>query len=100
MDNIAGIPYVVAEFDGGGALQNPVMLPNDVTDAIVVSHGWNNNRADAENLYARLFSSYAAVSNPLPGRCFAIIGVIWPSKRFDEMVAATAAGADAQGSAS
>jgi predicted alpha/beta hydrolase family esterase len=100
MDNIAGIPYFVAEFDKDGALKSPVVLPNDVTDAIVVSHGWNNNRADAEGLYAALFTSYAAVAKPIAGRSFAIIGVIWPSKRFDELVAATAASGDAQGSAS
>jgi hypothetical protein len=100
MDNIAGIPYFVAEFDKDGALQAPVVLPADVTDAIVVSHGWNNNRADAESLYAALFTSYAAVAKPAPGRSYAIVGVIWPSKRFDEMVAATAASGDAQGSAS
>jgi predicted alpha/beta hydrolase family esterase len=100
MDNIAGIPYVVAEFDINGTLKQPVVLPTDVTDAIVVSHGWNNNQADAESLYAGLFTNYAAVASPLPGRSLGIVGVVWPSKRFDELVTATASSADAQGSAS
>jgi predicted alpha/beta hydrolase family esterase len=100
MNYIAGIPYVVAEFDGSGALQNEVTLPDGVTDVIVMSHGWNNDRADAEHLYEQLFTSFAPLASDLQNRKLAIVGVIWPSKRFDELVAATASSNGAQGSAS
>ncbi|MEO6528561.1 MAG: hypothetical protein ABIP93_18230 [Gemmatimonadaceae bacterium] len=100
MDNIAGIPYVVAEFDGSGALQKDVTLPAGVTDVIVMSHGWNNNRDDAEALYQGLFTNFAPLASDLQNRKLAIVGVIWPSKRFDELVTATASSASAQGSAS
>ena len=102
MNDIAGIPYVAAEFDKSGQLVHPVTIPSGVTDVIVVSHGWNNSRQDAEALYARLFANFAAVAQPndLANRNVAIVGVIWPSKRFDELVSATATSAAAGGSAS
>jgi len=102
MNDIAGIPYVAAEFDKSGTLVNAVTVPAGVTDVIVVSHGWNNSREDAEALYANLFANFAAVAQPndLANRSVAIVGVIWPSKRFDELVSATATSAAAGGSAS
>ncbi|MEO8372437.1 MAG: hypothetical protein ABI806_24840, partial [Candidatus Solibacter sp.] len=102
MSDIAGIPYVEAEFDKNGALQNPVNLPPGVTDLFVISHGWNNNAEDARGLYRRLFQNFVAVAAPgdLPGRSFGIVGVIWPSKAFDELVAASGVPGEAQGSAS
>ena len=101
MDNIAGIPYVEAQFDKNGTLQDQVTLPAGVTDLFVMSHGWNNNADDARGLYTRLFTNFIAVAQPgdLPGRSFAILGVIWPSKQFDELVAAAGVPGDAQGSA-
>ncbi|MEO8595707.1 MAG: hypothetical protein ABI759_20475 [Candidatus Solibacter sp.] len=102
MSDIAGIPYVEAQFDKNGILQNPVTLPAGVTDLFVMSHGWNNNAEDARGLYRRLFTNFVAVAAPndLPGRSFAILGVIWPSKAFDELVAASGVPAGAEGSAS
>jgi hypothetical protein len=101
MNAIAGIPYIEANFDKNGKLTSPVTLPAGVTDVIVISHGWNNDKQDAEQLYTALFTNFVAVAQPndLPNRSFAIIGVIWPSKRFDELVAATATSGAADGSA-
>ena len=62
MNDIAGIPYFRAEFDINGNLKQPVTLPADVDEVIVVSHGWNNNQADAESLYKALFTNFAAAS--------------------------------------
>ena len=49
MNDIAGIPYVEAQFDKNGALenQNDVNLPAGVTDLFVMSHGWNNDADEA-----------------------------------------------------
>ena len=99
MNDIAGIPYVRAEFDINGNLKQPVVLPADVTEVIVMSHGWNNNQADAESLYRGLFTNVAAAGGVPRGGKAAIIGVLWPSKRFDELVAATASGNGAGGAA-
>ena len=90
MNDIAGIPYFAAEFDLNGKLKSPVTLPADIDEVIVVSHGWNNNQADAESLYSGLFKNFAAIGGAPRGKA-AIVGVIWPSKRFDELVAASAA---------
>src|SRR3982751_4572100 len=101
MNDIAGIPYVEAEFDNNGNAKNQITLPAGTTDLIVMSHGWNNDSAAARTLYQAFFTNFAAVAQPndLPGRKFEIVGVIWPSKKFDELVAASGSG-NAQGSAS
>jgi hypothetical protein len=103
MNDIAGIPYVEAQFnkDGAPSDQNQINLPADATDLFVISHGWNNDAMEARELYRKLFENFAAVAQPndLPGRKFAILGVIWPSKKFDELVAASSAPDSAQGSA-
>jgi hypothetical protein len=79
MTNIAGIPYLEAPFDKNGAPRSAVLLPEGVTDAIVISHGWNNNDDQARDLYCRLFQNFAAAAPP---DNLVIIGVLWPSKRF------------------
>lgn len=102
MSDIAGIPYVEAQFDKNGVLQTPVNLPPGVTDLFVMSHGWNNNSADARELYRKFFQNFVAVAqaNDLPARSFAVAGVIWPSKKFDELVAVSGVPGGAEGSAS
>jgi hypothetical protein len=101
VNDIAGIPYVEAQFDKNGSPQNTVALPAGVTDLFVMSHGWNNDADTARNLYRAFFTNFVAVGRPgdLPGRSFAIVGVIWPSKEFDELVAVAGAPAGAQGAA-
>jgi hypothetical protein len=102
MSDIAGIPYIEVEFEKNGVLENQVNLPAGVTDLIVISHGWNNSSDDARALYRRLFENFAAVAEPndLTGRSCAIVGAIWPSKKFDELVAVSGAPGGAQGAAS
>src|SRR5512132_55302 len=104
MNDIAGIPYVEAQFnkDGGLENQNEINLPAGVTDLFVMSHGWNNDADAARQLYQKFFENFVAVAQPndLVGRSFAIVGVIWPSKKFDELVAVSGVPGAAQGSAS
>jgi predicted alpha/beta hydrolase family esterase len=95
MNDIAGIPYVAAIFDKDGAASNKqeVKLPDGTTDVVVASHGWNNTQEQAEQqLYIPLFSNFAAVaSDQLQNKKIAIVGVIWPSKRFTDVVDAAVA---------
>ena len=103
MNVVAGIPYFEAEFDKNGKPTSPSpVLPDKVTDLFVVSHGWNNDKDEAEALYEELFTNFMAVGDPadLAGRSLAIIGVIWPSKKFDELVAASGEDQAAGGGAS
>ena len=88
-DTIKGIPYSAAEFDKAGKLLSPPSVPAGTTDLIVVSHGWNNDRAEAEALYTKLFGNFAdvtAADSTIQQRKFAIVGVIWPSKKFDQLM--------------
>ena len=58
-----------------------------VKDLFVISHGWNNDEADARNLYERFFTELckAFAQNAAPGvspqQC-AVVGILWPSKKF------------------
>ncbi|HEU4772664.1 MAG TPA: hypothetical protein VFS68_10970 [Candidatus Udaeobacter sp.] len=94
MNDIAGISYAAARFDKDGAALNKqeVKLPEGTTDVIVASHGWNNTQEQAEQLYTELFTSFAAVaSDQLQNKKIAIVGVIWPSKKFTDVVDAAVA---------
>src|SRR5215212_10282900 len=58
-----------------------------VTDLFAVSHGWNNDMADARALYEALFQSVharldAGQFDALTARRFAVLGIFWPSKKF------------------
>src|ERR1043166_9000824 len=94
MNNIAGIPYVAAQFDkdGAGLDQQQVTVPVGTTDLIVVSHGWNNTEEQAAQLYSELFTNFAAVApEQLQKKKLAIVGVIWPSQQFTDVVEAAVA---------
>ena len=94
MSDIAGIPYTTAEFDKDGKCIRQPVLPDDAQEVIIVSHGWNNDRGEAEHLYATLFANFVKVTSG-DKQGHAIVGVIWPSKKFDfseDEVAAPARG--------
>ncbi|MDN5752059.1 MAG: hypothetical protein L0H15_02105, partial [Nitrosospira sp.] len=102
MNEIAGIPYIEAEFDKNGVGTGAqINVPAGVTDLFVISHGWNNNKLRAEEVYRKFFENFVAVAPPgdLPGRNFAIVGIIWPSKEYDASVAVSGVSGAAQGSA-
>jgi hypothetical protein len=94
MNDIAGISYTATRFDKDGAALNKqeITLPQGTTDVIVATHGWNNTEEQAEQLYIPLFTNFAAVaSDQLQNKKIAIVGVIWPSKRFTDVVDAAVA---------
>src|SRR5262245_18166655 len=89
MNKIKGIPYSEAVFDKNESRQNTPVIPNDTSDLIVISHGWNNTPAAALDLYTKLFGNFADVTagdRALAGRKVAIVGVIWPSRKFDDLM--------------
>lgn len=101
-DNIKGIPYSTAEFDKEGKPVTQPTVPAGSTDLIVVSHGWNNDRNEAEELYRKLFENFVDVTANDPAikqRKIAIIGVIWPSKKFDEFMTQPPTGSKIAGGA-
>lgn len=98
MADIAGFPYYRAEFNKKATPVDPAQVKAvldavepaaGLTDLLVVSHGWNNDMADAQNLYEALFQRFrdALHIGLVPGvanRKFAVVGVFWPSKKFAE----------------
>jgi hypothetical protein len=62
-------------------------LAGQVTDLIVLSHGWNNSADEALAMYREIAGSFVADREgghepALAGRDLGLVGVIWPSKRF------------------
>jgi hypothetical protein len=62
-----------------------------LTDLFVISHGWNNDIADAEDLYTKIFECFGvvlkqsnAVTDDVRKRRAAVVGILWPSKKFAE----------------
>ena len=101
----------------GGIFQQPqvdALLAGlgPVTDLLVLSHGWNNDKADASQLYEELLGNIdklldlrnqASVPAPLQGfvdrlrdRNFAAVRVFWPSKKFTDADLIPGGGAPAQ----
>lgn len=91
MAELSGFPYVEVEFDKRGKLVHAGQVDDAVkeisrlgiTDVIVFSHGWNNDMDEARDHYKRFAASMrAAADRHLAARKTAILGVLWPSKRF------------------
>jgi hypothetical protein len=87
MAEIAGIPFLEANFDKDGNLQDAVNLPAGTTDVFIMSHGWNNTKQDAQNLYDAFFKNFGDLKKhfDFTGRQLVIVGVYWPSKKFDDL---------------
>ncbi len=80
-DQVAAVLAAVAAAPAASAL----------TDLLVISHGWNDNIDDAEALYTKIFNCVGAVlgqsnsvSDNMKQRRAAVVGILWPSKKFDE----------------
>ena len=97
MADIAGYPSFEIEFNKNGAAHDPAavkqvldfLAQGSVTDLFIISHGWNNDMAEARDLYRQFFARVREIMDGhfVPGieaRKFAILGVLWPSKKFAE----------------
>jgi len=108
MQNLKGFPYFEVEFNKTGKSHDPdqvkaltdFLAEGGTTDLFVISHGWNNDMADARDLYSRFFDCARQVldSKAVAGiskRKFAIMAVLWPSAKFadKELIASGAASA-------
>jgi pimeloyl-ACP methyl ester carboxylesterase len=107
MKDIPLFPYFPVEFDKDAKLFSADVVERlkqhlaqqGTTDLVVVSHGWNNNMAEADALYEELLGNAADLINEgklpaLADRKFAVLGVLWPSKKFTdkELIPSGAAG--------
>ena len=62
---------------------------DEVTDAIVLAHGFRNDEGDATTLYTQFLQTFRrhltrAEFQPVAARGFVVAGVYWPSKAFRE----------------
>ncbi|MBK8645360.1 MAG: hypothetical protein IPN16_02210 [Gemmatimonadetes bacterium] len=100
----SGFPYAELEFDAKGkfgaaqlkAALDTLRAPG-LTDVLVLSHGWNNDIADARKWYGAYldFLRKEVDARNVPGidrRKVGVIAVFWPSKKFadSELVAGNA----------
>ncbi|MGH3717321.1 MAG: hypothetical protein ACRDRI_00475 [Pseudonocardiaceae bacterium] len=84
--DLSGIPYGELRFDKDGVVVSPdeenavsaLAGKPEVTDLIVLAHGWNNDMDDARGLYRALADRLSGAGSGGLG----IVGVLWPSKRF------------------
>jgi hypothetical protein len=107
MSSLKGFPYFEVEFNKTGKSSDAeqvkaltdFLAEGSTTDLFVISHGWNNDMAEARDLYSRFFDCARQVldSEEVAGvskRKFAIMAVLWPSHKFadKELIASGAAG--------
>ncbi|MEO6577502.1 MAG: hypothetical protein ABIO99_01195 [Candidatus Limnocylindria bacterium] len=106
MTELSGFPYLEVEFGKRGKLVDGAQVDAvvrefgrlGVTDLIVWSHGWNNDMDEARDHYKRFATVMrAAADRHLAGRRVAILGVLWPSKKFapEKLTAGGAASGEA-----
>jgi hypothetical protein len=100
---IGPFPYFPLEFTKDGAINKGDQLAalvdalttptgnQIVTDLLVLSHGWNADMAEAEELYTTIGDHIAAVLPKQAPACATIrsrrvivCGILWPSKKFDD----------------
>lgn len=87
METLASLPFVRLSVDKAGALAAGTSfgLPADITDLIVISHGWKNSEQDALELYATLLANVRDVAGARfadGGRRWGVAGIFWPAFRF------------------
>lgn len=90
-DQIGGLSLFPLAFDKRQRLAEPDQVDvvrdhlrrGEATDLLVVSHGWNNDAADALRLYRRLLTNVGErARGRWDDREVAVLAVFWPSKRF------------------
>lgn len=95
MADLSDFPYTGVQYGTDGAplhdeeRDRVLDVAAGATDVLVISHGWNNDMADARRLYSDLAASMREVLDESPpdgyaDRRLAFVGVLWPSKKFAE----------------
>ena len=97
MNTIEGFPYFEFEVGKDGQVIDPAARAEALayfgsgkaSDLLVISHGWNNDMAEARDLYQPLHGRTAPAGGRTGRRhclaaAWAVLGVLWPSKKFAE----------------
>jgi hypothetical protein len=106
MKTLNGFPYFEVEFNKKGESSDAdqvqaltdFLASGKASDLFVISHGWNNDMAEARDLYTRFFDCVRQVLDAkevqgVDKRKFAVMAVLWPSHKFadKELIASGAA---------
>jgi hypothetical protein len=109
MAEIAKFPYFEVQFTKDGAIHDSQeaksavdgIAQNNITDLFAFSHGWNNDMGQARTLFQDFFTSVKSLRDgghapSLSNRKFAVLGILWPSKKFadEDLIASGAASLD------
>jgi hypothetical protein len=109
MQDVNGFPYFEVQFNKEGAVHDEreiadltdFLTQGKASDVFVISHGWNNDMDEARRLYRDFFERMREVLDSgntanASSRKYAILGVLWPSKKFaeKELIPSGAAGAE------
>jgi hypothetical protein len=107
MKKVAGFDYFEVEFTKDGKVEDRSKVGeltdhlsgDEVTDLIVLAHGWNNDMDEARRLYERLLKSVSAQIDKagFNDRSLAVLAVLWPSKKFAEEDLIAGSGASLSG---
>ncbi|MBC7563196.1 MAG: hypothetical protein H7305_09800 [Gemmatimonadaceae bacterium] len=97
MDTLSGFDFVALDYDGDGKPTSTTLTDlqqhvasHGTTDLILMAHGFRNNASDARRLYGDFLGTFRAnmvrpeLTARLAPRTFAVGGVFWPSKPFNE----------------
>jgi hypothetical protein len=97
MSSISNFPYFEVQFNKQGGVHDQgevnklleFLKQETITDLFIISHGWNNDMDEARRLYRNFFEHMREVldSGKVPNvnaRKFAVLAVLWPSKKFAE----------------
>src|SRR5712691_9178571 len=98
MADIAGWPHWEIQFDKAGntdAAARGALLDQiaqaDLTDLIVMSHGWNSDANNARRLYEHWFSMLPPLMPARSAARLGTVGVIWPAMLWPDEQPAPAA---------
>jgi hypothetical protein len=97
MKDLSGIPYGEVQFTKDGAIHDngevedalQLLATTGATDLFVIAHGWNNEMDDARRMYEAFFQRMRELLDTgrvagAAARTYAVLGLLWPSKKFAE----------------
>ena len=96
MNTVEGFPYIEFEVGKDGQILKPASRAEaltsfgggQVSDVLFIAHGWNNDMAEARDLYRRFLAELRKLTDAqtptLNGRKLGVLAVLWPSKKFAE----------------
>lgn len=96
METVAGFPFFPLEMTKKGEVFDEAQVeaasdavraagPDRLSDLVVLSHGWNNDMADARALYGALLGNLRRLLDGTGSQQrIGVLGVFWPSKKFAE----------------